>query len=57
MLKSVKIPEEAYKLAKILARELEKQKVFKGVYRVSISMAISYAITKTLEDLRRIRKF
>ncbi len=57
MLKSIKIPEEAYKEAKMLSKELEKDGEFRGIYNVPISAAISYAIKKTADDIRRRKAF
>ncbi len=42
--------------AKKLAKSLESEKVLKGVYKVALSTAISYAITTALEDIERRRK-
>ena len=57
MYKTIKIPEEAYEEAKRLSKELEKSKTITGVFNVNLSTAISYAITKMLENLRNRRKF
>lgn len=57
MYKTVKIPEEAYDEAKKLSEELGDQKKIKGVFNVNLSTAISYAITKTLENLKKRDKF
>ena len=57
MLKSVKISVEAYKAAKQLEKELEKNKIIEGVFNISIGAAISYALNRTLEDIGRERKF
>ena len=57
MYKTVKIPEEAYYNAKELSKELVEKKEIKGVFNVNLSNAISYAITKTLEDLKKRGKF
>ena len=53
MYKTIKIPEEAYKEAKLLSNELERSKAITGVFNVNLSTAISYAITKMLEILRK----
>ena len=50
--KTVKLPIEAYKEAIKLENELEKKKVIEGVHRVTISTAISYALTKTLQTVK-----
>ena len=55
MYKTVKIPEEAYEEAKLLSIELEKSKTITGVFNVNLSTAISYAITKMLENVRKKR--
>lgn len=57
MLKSIKIPEKAYKLARNLSEKLEKGKELKGVYNVSISTAVSYAIEKANEDIDKKNAF
>jgi hypothetical protein len=57
MLKTVKIPEEAYNAAKKLGKELEKDKAIKGVYKVKLSTAISFAINKSLEEMEKKRRF
>jgi len=57
MYKTVKIPEEAYDEAKKLGEELKLKKEIKGLFNVNLSTAISYAITKTLENLRKKDKF
>lgn len=56
MYKTVKIPEESYLKAKSLSKELEKSKELVGVSHVSLSNAISYAIIKTLENLKKRHK-
>ncbi|MBI4149309.1 hypothetical protein HY491_02580 [Candidatus Woesearchaeota archaeon] len=53
MYKTIKIAEEAYDEAKELSRELEQKKKITGVFNVNLSTAVSYAITKTLEHLRK----
>ncbi|MEK6853791.1 MAG: hypothetical protein AABX60_00525, partial [Nanoarchaeota archaeon] len=53
MLKAIKIPEEAYKEAKRLGRELEAERAIEGVYKVSLSTAVSFAIKRALTDLER----
>lgn len=57
MLKSVKIPEEAYKDAKKLSKELEDTKLIEGLYNIKLSTAIGYAIKKTLEDIKKRKRF
>lgn len=57
MYKTIKIPIEAYKEAKVLSKELEKSRSITGVFNVNLSTAISYAVTKTLMVLRRRKKF
>lgn len=57
MYKTIKIPEEAYEEAKVLSKELENKKEIRGVFNVNLSTAISYAISKTLEYLRKRDKF
>ena len=57
MLKTVKIPEEAYKAAKKLGKELEKEKLVEGVYNVKLTTAISFAITHALEEIERKHRF
>ena len=52
-MKAVKIPEEAYREAKKLSRELEAEKAFEGMYNVPLSTAVSFAITRALNDLER----
>lgn len=56
MYKTIKIPKESYIKAKSLSRELKKSKELVGVSHVSLSTAISYAITKTLNHLRKRHK-
>ena len=53
MLKAIKIPEEAYKEAKKLGQELEAERAIEGVYKVSLSTAVSFAIKRALTDLER----
>ena len=57
MLKTVKIHEEAYKAAKRLTKELEKEKVAEGLYKVKLTNAISFAINRTLDEMERKRRF
>ncbi|MBI2499309.1 hypothetical protein HYV88_03650 [Candidatus Woesearchaeota archaeon] len=57
MYKTIKIPEEAYEEAKLLSEELEKSKTIAGVFNVNLSTAISYAITKMLENMRKRKRF
>ena len=57
MYKTVKIPIEAYNEAKVLSKELEKSKEIKGVFNVNLSTAVSYAVTKVLENLRKRKRF
>jgi len=57
MLKTIKIPEEAYKDAKKLTNKLEKDKVIVGLYKVKLSTAVGYAIKKALEELMKREKF
>lgn len=57
MLKAIKIPERAYKDAKKLKNELEKEEIIDGLYNVKLSTAISYAIKKALEDIKRRKRF
>jgi len=53
MLKTIKIPEEAYKDVKKLTKKLEKNKVIIGVYKVKLSTALSYAIKNALDNLEK----
>jgi len=57
MLKSVKIDEKAYKDAKKLSSELEKEELIEGLYNVKLSTAIGYAIKKTLQDIKNRKRF
>ncbi len=57
MYKTIKLPEEAYEEAKLLSEELGKSKTIAGVFNVNLSTAISYAITKMLENVRKRKKF
>ena len=57
MYKTIKIPEGAYNEAKILSRELEKSKAITGVFNVNLSTAISFAITKMLDSIRKKKRF
>ena len=57
MLKAVKIPEEAYKDAKRLGKVLEEEKTIVGIYNVTLSAAISFALNRTLEELEKRRRF
>ncbi len=57
MLKAVKIPEEAYKEAKKLGKELEIGRAIEGVYKVPLSTAISFAIRKALADIEKRKRF
>jgi hypothetical protein len=57
MYKSIKISEAAYKKAKSLSRELEKSGELPGVDNVNMSVAVGYALTKTLESIKRRREF
>ncbi len=57
MLKTIKIPEKAYKDAKKLKKELEKEEVIDGLYNVKLSTAVGYAIKSALENLERRKKF
>ena len=56
MLKAVKIPEEAYKEAKKLGRELEAERAIEGIYNVTLSAAISFAIRTALADLEKKKR-
>jgi len=51
--KTVKIPEESYKKAKSLSRELEKSDEFLGAHKVNLSSTISYAIARTLNAVKK----
>ncbi len=57
MLKSIKVSEEAYKTLKKLGRELEKEKAIEGIYKVSLTTAISVAASHLLEEIERNRRF
>lgn len=57
MLKTIKIPEEAYVDVKKLKKELEKEEIITGVYNVGLSTAVSYAVKKALEDIKRRKRF
>ncbi len=57
MLKTIKVSEEAYKAVKRLGREIEKEKAIEGIYNVSLTTAISFAVNRTLEDMERNRRF
>ena len=57
MLKTIKVSEEAYKAVKKLGREIEKEKAIEGVYNVSLTTAISFAVNRVLEDMERNRRF
>ncbi|HLD97500.1 MAG TPA: hypothetical protein VI934_04105 [Candidatus Nanoarchaeia archaeon] len=57
MLKAVKIPEEAYNEAKKLGKELETEKAIRGVYKVTLSTAISFAISRTLAEIEKRKRF
>ena len=57
MLKAVKTPEEAYRDAKRLGRVLEEERTLAGVYKVTLSSAISFALNRTLEELEKKRRF
>ena len=57
MYKTIKIPVEAYEEAKLLSEELEKSKTIAGVFNVNLSTAVSYAVTKMLENLRKRKRF
>lgn len=57
MLKSIKIPEEAYKDAKKLSKRLEETKSIEGLYRIKLSTAVSYAIKRALENIENRRRF
>ena len=57
MYKTIKIPEEAYHEAKELSKELEVKKEIRGLHNVNLSTAISYAITRTLENLKKRDNF
>ena len=51
--KTVKIPEESYKKAKSLKKELEKNGEFLGAHKVNLSSTISYAISRTLNNVKK----
>ena len=51
MLKSVKIGEDAYKAAKVLTKELERERKEEGIAHVGIGDAIGFAIMKTVNSL------
>lgn len=53
MLKAIKIPEEAYKEAKRLGQELEAERIIDGIYKVSLSAAVSFAIKRALTEFER----
>ena len=57
MLKTVKIHEEAYKDAKRLGKVLEEEKTLTGVYKVTLSSAIRFALNRTLEEIEKKRRF
>ncbi len=51
MYNTIRLPEEIYDEAKLLGSKLEKNKVLAGVHHISLSTAVGFAITKTLELL------
>ena len=55
MYKSIKISEAAYKKAKSLSRELEKSGELPGVDNVNMSVAVGYALERTLENVKKNR--
>ena len=57
MLKTIKVSEEAYKAVKRLGKELEKEKAIEGIYNVSLTTAISFAVNRVLEGMERNRRF
>jgi len=57
MYKSIKISGEAYKKAKSLSRELENSGELTGVEKVNMSIAVGYALSKTLEGIRKKNRF
>lgn len=57
MLKTIKIPEKAYNDAKKLKRELEKEEIIAGLYNVKLSTAVSYAIKRALENIKKKKRF
>ncbi|MBI2529623.1 MAG: hypothetical protein HYW05_00585 [Candidatus Diapherotrites archaeon] len=57
MYKTVKILEETYEDAKELEKRLEKNREIAGLRKVTLSAAITYALTKTLEDLKSRKRF
>lgn len=57
MLKAVKIPEEAYEEAKRLGKELEEEEAIKGVYKVTLSTAISFAISRAMAEIEKRKRF
>ncbi len=57
MLKTVKLHDEAYKAAKRLTKELEKEKAADGIYKVNLTNAISFAINRALDEIERKRRF
>lgn len=57
MLKTIKLSEKAYIDAKKLKKELEKEEIITGIYNVKLSTAVSYAIKKALEEVKRRKRF
>lgn len=57
MLKTIKIPKEAYDDANKLKKELEEGEVIEGIYNVKLTTAVSYAIKMALGEVIKRRKF
>ncbi|MBN2251147.1 MAG: hypothetical protein JW724_03620 [Candidatus Altiarchaeota archaeon] len=55
MYRSIKVSDDAYKKAKSLGRELERSGEFPGVGKVNLSVAVGYALEKSLDALRKKR--
>jgi len=53
MYKTIKIPEMAFRNANELKAEVAKEEDVKGVRKVTLSEAVSYAIKETLKELKR----
>jgi len=53
MYKTIKITEEAFRRAEDLKKEFSKEEDVKGIRKVTLSEAVSYAISQTLKDLKR----
>jgi hypothetical protein len=53
MYKTIKIPEMAFRNAEELKAEMEKDERVRGIRKVTLSEAVSYAIKGALEDYGR----